>query len=71
MGAGEPWRRHALARSKKAGSLPRKPETKHTLNISEGFLKLLEDIEERGKRERRENKQLLIDRANAVDAEVV
>jgi hypothetical protein len=33
-------------------------------------LKLLEDIEERGKRERIEQKQLLIDRANATDVEV-
>ena len=59
---------------------PRKPDvyrektaTKHTTDIGEGFLKLLEEIEERGKIERVEQKQLLIDRANAVnvDADVV
>ena len=46
-----------------------KTETKPAVNISEGFLKLLEDITERGKRERIEQRQLLVDRANAFDRE--
>ena len=44
-------------------------ETKHTLSAGDTHLKLLEQIEERGKRERIEHKQLLIDRYNALDAE--
>jgi hypothetical protein len=48
-----------------------KTETKNTPNTGEGFLKFLEEITERGNRERLEHKQLLIDRANAVEADVV
>ena len=64
-GVGMRWlavRRPEIYREKSEKSL------KH--DTSEVFLKLLEEITERGKRERIEHKQRLIDRANAVEAEL-
>jgi hypothetical protein len=52
-----------------ASVIPKEASVNQQVNVSQGFLKLLEDITERGKRERIEHRQLLIDRANAVDVE--
>jgi hypothetical protein len=45
-------------------------EQTQKLDIGKVWLKVLEDITERGKREQIEHKQFLIDRANAIDLEV-
>jgi Family of unknown function (DUF5681) len=52
-----------------ASLMPKEANITQQPNVSEKFLKLLDSIEERGKLEQREKRQLLIDRANAMDVE--
>jgi hypothetical protein len=46
-----------------------KTEMKHPVDISEGFLKLLEHIETEGRKNRERDRQLLIARYNTIDAD--
>ena len=52
-----------------ASLLPKEANITQQPNVSEKFSKLLDSMEERGKLEQREQRQLLIDRANAMDVE--